>query len=580
MPDAASPLENREFSQLLSETADLMEIAGEDPFRIRSYRKAVDVIGPYPERIAEILADPARKVTDIAGIGKGLAGVLQEIVARRSFQVRDELLAKYPPSALELLKIQGLGPKTIALLFEHFRITTVDELEQLCREHKLQTLPRMGAKMEEKVLRSIEQYRHHEGRYLQSFAWKMAYELRDLLQDVPGVDRIDVAGSLRRGQETVADLDLLVSGGDTQQVQDRFAAFHRVRDITRRDESVISAKLGLESMPVDVHTVSDGCHGATLLVLTGSKAHVSAVREQAQQKGYTLDLKGLWRDGQPVSCGTEEEVYQQLGLAFMPPELREAEVPLQPAGQPLPRLLELQDLRGDLHMHTHESDGRGSLEEMAAAARDLGYEYLAITDHSKALAMANGLNEERVVAFAEQVRQVNQRGLGIHVFSGLECDIRKDGSMDIAWDALAELDLVIGSVHSYMQMEKAEMTDRLLRALECPHLTFLAHPTGRVLLHRDPYHYDFPLVARTAAGRRVYMEVNSSPERLDLNAELLRQAKGLGCRFVVNTDAHHPVHLRQIRYGITMARRGGLQSEDVINTLPLAEFRETIRRGN
>ena len=572
-------MENREIARLLAETADLMEIAAEDPFRVRSYRNAAAAIETYPERIFDILKDPARKVTDIPGIGKSMAANLHEIAARGSFERRDVLLTKYPPTALELLKIQGLGPKTIAMLWEHYRVSTIDDLERLCKEQKLRLLPRLGAKLEEKVLRAISAYRQRAGRFLLNFAGEVADELAGYLKETPGVERVTPAGSFRRGKETVGDLDLLVTGPGATEALDRFARHPRIGEILGRGPNKASARFGLQQIQVDVRALPRESYGAALQYFTGSKDHNVALRNRALKMGYTLSEYGLFRldDNSKVAGAAEEEIYHKLGLDWIPPELREnlGEID-RAASHALPRLIEPKDIRGDLHMHTIESDGRARLEEMAAEAKSLGYEYVAITDHSKALAMANGLDEARAVEFAKQVREINRGRPGIHVFSGIECDIRRDGTMDLAADALAELDFVIGSVHSYMNLEPAEMTDRMLRALECPQLRLIGHPTGRLLLVREPFPFDFERVAAEAARRGVWMEINSSPERLDLYDALLRQAKALGVRFVINTDAHHPRHLHNMRYGVAMARRGWLEPPDVLNTLPLKEFRQAI----
>jgi DNA polymerase (family 10) len=333
---------------------------------------------------------------------------------------------------------------------------------------------------------------------------------------------------------------------------------------------------------VDVRALPVESYGAAMQYFTGSKDHNVAIRQRALKLGFTLNEYGLVRldDESRVAGATEEEVYAKLGLAWIPPELRENQGEIEAAAEGrLPALVEVSDIRGDIHMHTRESDGRATLEEMALEAKALGYEYVAITDHSKALAMANGLDEARVVAFARQVREMDQSGLGIRVFSGLECDIRKEGDMDIENDALAELDFVIGSVHSYMKMEHSEMTDRLLRALECPHLKAFGHPTGRLLLHRDAYTYDFERVATEAVRRGVAFEINASPERLDLPSPLIRIAKSKGAKFTISTDAHHPMHLHNMKYGVVMARRGWLTAADILNTLPAEEFAQAIRKG-
>ncbi len=565
---------------MLGETADLMEIAAEDGFRIRSYRNGATAVEGYTERIVDILGDPARKVTDIPGIGKGLAQVLREIVERGSCERRDLLLEKFPPTALEFLKIQGLGPKGIALIFEHFRISTIDELERLCQEQKLRTLPRMGAKLEEKVLRSIAGYRQRSGRYLLSYAETMAAELIEDLRQAPGVEAITPAGSLRRGRETVGDLDLLVTGPAATSALDRFLANPRVEEVLAKGGNKASAKVGKEGLQVDVRALLPDTFGAAMQYFTGSKDHNVAIRTRAVKMGLKLSEYGLFRveDDSKVAGATEAGVYEAIGLPWIPPELREntGEIEAAEEGR-LPELVELSHIRGDLHMHTTETDGRASLEEMAQAARGRGYEYIAITDHSKALAMANGLDEQRAVAFARQVREINKNGLGIRVFSGLECDILRDGAMDLAHDALAELDLVIGSVHSHMNMEAAEMTDRLLRALECPQLRILGHPTGRILLHRDPFPFDFDRIVAEAVRRGVWLEINASPERLDLNATLVRTAKAKGARFTISTDAHHPSHLKSMRYGVSTARRGWLGPADILNTLPAAQFAAALQ---
>jgi DNA polymerase (family 10) len=574
-------MENREIARLLAETADLMEIAGEDGFRIRSYRNAASVLEGYPEPVSAILKDPERKVTEIAGIGKGIASALEEIEQRGSFERRDQMLALYPPTALELLKIQGLGPKSIRTLFEHYRVSTIDGLEKICQEQKLRELPRMGAKLEEKVLRSIAQYRQRAGRYLLSYAYGVAEELADFLHTIDGVTNVTPAGSLRRGKETVGDLDLLATGPHPEAALERFTSHPRVHEILGKGANKGSVRFGLEGLQVDLRVLPKEHYGAALQYFTGSKEHNIQLRMRAQKMGLTLSEYSLARidNKEVVAAATEEEIYAALGLAWIPPELREnqGEIEAAEAGT-LPKLVELGKIRGDLHMHTRESDGRATLEEMAEAARALGYEYIAITDHSKALAMANGLDEKRAVAFASQVREMDQGGLGIRVFSGLECDIKRDGSMDLADDALAELDFVIASVHSHLNLEAAEMTDRLLRALECPHVRALGHPTGRLLLHRDPFPFDFETIASVAARRNVYLEINASPERLDLTASLARAAKARGAKFVISTDAHHPKHLANMRYGVTMARRAWLEPSDILNTLPVEQFARAIKQ--
>jgi DNA polymerase (family 10) len=409
----------------------------------------------------------------------------------------------------------------------------------------------------------------------------MAAELAEALRQVPGVEDVTPAGSLRRGRETVGDLDLLVTGPHADAALDRFMAYPKVEEALGRGENKASAKVGREGLQVDVRALPCESFGAAMQYFTGSKEHNVALRARAVRMGLKLSEYGLFRaeDDARVAGETEAGVYEALGLAWIPPELRENHGEIEAAAEGrLPELVELEDIRGDLHMHTTETDGRATLEEMAEAARERGYVYIAITDHSKALAMANGLDEKRTVAFARRVREINRSGAGIRIFSGIECDILKDGAMDLADDALAELDLVIGSVHSHMNMESAEMTERLLRALECPYLRILGHPTGRLLLQRDPFPFDFERVVEEAVRRGVWLEINASPERLDLNAVHARAAKAKGAKFTISTDAHHPQHLGGMRYGVATARRGWLGPADVANTLPLDRFAEALKR--
>ncbi|MDX2180653.1 MAG: DNA polymerase/3'-5' exonuclease PolX [Bryobacteraceae bacterium] len=573
-------MENAGVARLLTETADLMEIAGEDPFRIRSYRNAATAVEGSPERVLDLLNSPDKKVTDIPGIGKGMAAIFAEIAERGSFERRDQMLEKYPPTALELLKIQGLGPKSIALIIEHFRVTTIDDLEKLCLDQKLRTLPRMGAKLEEKVLKSIAQYRRSAGRFLLSFADTTAAAIGADLAGVSGVTRVTPAGSLRRGRETAGDLDLLVTGPNAVAALEVFVRHSRVSEVLARGENKASALVGVEGLQVDVRTLPEANYGAALQYFTGSKEHNVVLRTRAVRMGFSLNEYGLSRasDGSFVATKTEEEIYAALGLDWIPPELRENRGEIEAAeAHSLPKLIEREDIRGDLHMHTTETDGRASLEEMAEHARALSHEYIAITDHSKALAMANGLDEKRAIAFARRVRD-DQASYALRVFSGIECDILRDGKMDLDDEALAALDMVIASVHSYMNLSPEEMTDRYLAAIDNKYVRAIGHPTGRVLLHRDGFPFDFDRVVDAAVKRGVWLELNASPERLDLSDTMLRAAKARGAKFVISTDAHHPRHLANIRYGVLTARRAWLDKSDVVNTLPADEFTALLRK--
>ncbi|MDA1313368.1 MAG: DNA polymerase/3'-5' exonuclease PolX [Acidobacteria bacterium] len=572
---------NKEIANTLSETADLMEIAGMDGFRIRSYRNAAVVIESHTEGIADIVRDSGRDVTTIKGIGKGIASALHELVERGSFERRDELLEKYPPTTLELLKIPGLGPKSIALIYGTYRVSTIEALEELCREHKLQELPRMGEKLEQKILRGIENYKRGAGRFLVDLVDRAAEELVAYLSEVEGVEKITPAGSLRRGKETIGDLDLLVTGPNARAALDHFVKHPEVKEVLGHGETKASARIGAMGLQVDVRAVNASSYGAAMMYFTGSKEHNVAIRDRAVRMGLSLNEYGLKRtaDGEIVAAGSEEEIYGKLGLPWIAPELRENTGEIEAAldGE-LPKLVELGDVHCDVHMHTHETDGHHSIAEMAEAGKKKGYTHIAITDHSQALAMANGLDEKRLLEQIEEVRRVSDEFEDFTILAGCEVDILKDGRMDIDDEVLAQLDVVIASVHSYMNLEEAEMTERLLRVVENPYVSILGHPTGRLLLRREPYSYDFERIADEAGRRGIRMEINASPGRLDLDATHLRIAKTKGVKFVISTDAHDTRHLDNMKYGVAMARRGWLEAGDVLNTLPLGEFRKAVRR--
>jgi len=580
-------MENGEIVRLLCETADLLEIAGEDPFRVRSYRNAAQSLETFPEKIDEIVRNPDQKAGDkqllaISGIGKGMVAKLREICATGDLEVHQQLLQKFPPGALEMLRIQGLGPKGIALIWSAYRAANLDELEQLCREGKLRLLPRMGEKLEQRILKSIEAYRRSAGRFLISAAERASEEVVEYLRQGPDADqlRVTCAGSLRRGKETIGDLDLLVTGGRADEQIEHLLKYPKVREVIARGENKVSVRLP-EAMQVDVRFLEPGSYGAAMQYFTGSKEHNVSLRARAIRMGFKLSEYGLFRaaDEHKVAGAGEEEIYSTLGLDYIAPELRENWGEIEAAAEHrLPRLVEPGDIQGDLHMHTSATDGRLSIREMAEAARARGLRYIAITDHSKALAMTNGLDERRLLEQIKEIRQVNSEMEGFRILAGIEVDIHRDGRLDLDDEALAQLDIVVASVHSYMQIEPEEMTDRLLRAFENRYLNVLAHPTGRQLLSREPYRFDLERILSEAANRGIHLEINSSPERLDLNEQHARRAKEKGVKLVISTDAHHTRHLPNIKFGVKMARRAWLEAADVLNTLPAERFLQSLRR--
>ena len=579
-------MDNKAIANILYETADLLEIDAQDSFRIRSYRNAAQAIENLTEQIKDLIGEP-KKVLAIPGIGKGMLVNLQELFKDGSLSVQADLLKKYHPSMLQLLKIQGLGPKTIALIWSAYQICDVDGVEKLAREGKIRELPRMGEKHEQKLLKAIEDYRRISGRFLIDAAEAEADKLTEYLAKFPGIDRITPASSLRRGRETVGDLDILVTGtaccSDTERANavQYVAKYPPLMDVIARGDNKISFRLRSD-MQVDVRLLPPESFGAAMQYFTGSKAHNVALRQRALKMGYTLNEYSLadLKTEKPVAGRTEEEIYAKLKLDYIPPELRENLGEIDAAEKhTLPTLITVDDLQGDVHMHTVETDGKNTIEEMAEAAKAHGYKYMAITDHSKNLAFANGLDDKRAVAHIERIRKVNEKIGGITIFAGIEVDILADGDLDLSDNVLAQMDVVIASVHSVFNQEPAKMTERLLKAVENPNTSIIGHPTGRLQLRRDAYHFDMDAVLTAAAKRKVAMELNSYPDRLDLNDVHLRQAKQRGVKIVINTDSHHTSHLDKIRYGILQARRAWLTKDNVLNTLPPEKFAKAMKHG-
>jgi DNA polymerase (family X) len=579
-------MDNKAIAGILYETADLLEIDGQDSFRIRSYRNAAEAIEALPQQIADLIPEP-KKVLEIPGIGKGMLANLLEIFKDGRLTLHADLLKKYHSSMLDLLKIQGLGPKTIALIWSAYQVSDLEGVEKLAHEGKIRILPRMGEKHEQKLLKAIEDYRRIAGRFLIDAAESQAEKIIEHLRSFPGVEKVTPAGSLRRGRETVGDLDILVTGkacaSDTQREKciEHIVKLPGLMDVIARGDNKISFRVR-GGMQVDVRLLAPSSFGAAMQYFTGSKAHNVALRQRALKMGYTLSEYKLARlDNEKTVAGkTEEEIYAKLKLDYIPPELRENQGEIDAAEEhTLPVLIEQSDLQGDVHMHTVETDGRNTIEEMAEAAQSHGYKYMAITDHSKNLAFANGLDDKRAVEHIKRIRQANEKSAGIRIFAGIEVDILADGTLDLSDSVLEQMDLVIASVHSHFNQSAAEMTDRLLKAVGNPNTSFIGHPTGRLLLRRDAYQFDVDAVLKAAAQRKVAMELNAYPDRLDLCDRHLRLAKQHGVKIVINTDSHHTSHMDKIRYGVLQARRAWLTKQDVLNTLPADKFAKAMKRA-
>ncbi len=575
---------NQNLAQLLEETADLLEIDCGDSFRIRSYRRAAEAVAQSTVAIAS-LVDTPEQLLEIPGIGKGMAANLQAAVRDQSIPLRDELLARYSSRILELLQLPGMGPKTVRMLWDAAQIASIDALEAAIQDGRLSGLPRMGDKQLAKLLKGIQDYRKSSGRFRIDHVEAAWQALETYLSAFPGVERVTAAGSLRRGRETAGDLDILVTGpacepGATAPLVETVAQYPGIRDLIARGDNKISFYLQ-NSLQVDVRLLPASSYGAALQYFTGSKSHNVALRQRALRMGYTLNEWALARveDGSVVAAATEEQIYAALGLDWIPPELRENMGEIEAAqAHSLPHLITLQHLRGDLHMHTQATDGHHSIEEMSEAALARGYGYIAITDHSKNLAMTNGLNEERAVQQIARIRAVDRSFAGrIRVFAGIEVDILADGTLDLPDAVLAQMPIVIASVHTGLQMPRDAMTERVLRAIENPCVRILGHATGRLLLRREPYELDLTTVLRRCAELGVAIEHNAAPERLDLCDRDLRLALELGCRLVINTDAHDTRHLDKMHFGISQLRRAWVEPAMVLNTLEAEEFLAALR---
>lgn len=577
-------MDNRTIAQLFYETADLLEISAGDPFRIRSYRRAAEAVESSTVQLSEIADDP-KKLLAIPGIGKGMVANIAAMHTTGTLPLREELLQKYRPTMLELLKLPGMGPKSVALMWDALQIASIDELEAAILAGHLADLPRMGAKQIEKLRKGIEDYKKNSGRFLIDVAETAAEKLIAYLQAFPGLDTIEPAGSLRRGRETCGDLDILVTGpacaeDKVSAAVDYTAAYPPIVDLIAKGQNKVSFRLR-NGLQVDVRLLPQASYGAALQYFTGSKMHNVAIRQRALKRGYTLNEYALARldDGSIVAGITEHEIYEALGLQWIPPELRENNGEVEAAeARALPVLIEQKDIRGDVHMHTDVTDGRNTIREMAEAGIARGYEYIAITDHSKNLAMTNGLDDERALEHIRNIRQVERELEGkIRIFSGIEVDILSDGALDLSNEVLAQIDVVIASVHSLFNLPEEEMTARILRAIENPYVRILGHPTGRLLLRREGFQLNLPAILRRAAELGVAMEHNAYPDRLDLCDRDLRLAKELGCKISINTDSHHTTHMEKMRYGVRQLRRAWLRKEDALNTLGADAFLSALR---
>jgi DNA polymerase (family 10) len=562
-------MKNTEIGALFNEIGDFLEIKGENPFRVRAYRRAAQAMDGLTEDVAAIAMREG--LLEIPGVGKDLAAKIQEYLQHGSVEYLEGLRKEIPVGVVDLMGIHGVGPKTAKLLYEKAGVDSVDRLEELARAGKLAGFPGIQAKTEENILKGIAVWKSGRERMPLGAALPLAEAIVATLRSLPETDQISLAGSVRRMKETVKDIDVLVTSQKPVRIMEVFTALPNVAEVLAHGETKSSIRLR-EGIQVDLRVVEPESLGAALQYFTGSKQHNIRVRELAQRKSLKVNEYGVFeeRTDRRVAGATEKEVYEAVGLPFVPPEIREdgGEIEAALAGR-LPVLIGLDDIRGDLQLHTTWSDGVHSLAELAAGVRAKGYQYMAVTDHSKSATVASGMDEARVVQMIAQVRALNTRLKGFRVLAGCEVDILGDGRLDFPDDILAQLDLVQISVHSRFKMSRDEMTARMVRAVEHPLVHILGHPTGRLIGERAAYEIDMEAVLQTAKAARVAVEINASPSRLDLNDLHARRAKDLGIPITISTDAHAIPQLDYMRYGVAVARRAWLAPDDVLNTLPV-----------
>jgi DNA polymerase (family 10) len=575
---------NQEIAAVFEQIADLLEYQSANPFRVRAYRNGAKKISELTEPLAGIADDESRSLTELEGIGKDLAEKIATLLSTGTLPMLEELQAQIPAGVLTLARIPGVGPKKAASLHKELGISSLAELRAACEQQRVRKLKGFGAKTEETILKGLAIAEEAGVRMRWADAKTVVDDLLEYMKVEPAIRQMEIAGSYRRGRDTIGDLDLLVDATNVKAVMDRFGSFAQVQETIARGETKMAVRL-VSGLQIDLRVVPAESFGAALQYFTGSKEHNVIMRGRAKQQGLKVSDWGVFRiedlDGEPketyIAGRTEGEVYAAVGLPWFPPEMREAreEFNWAAAGE-LPKLVTLGDIRGDLHMHTTASDGQDSIEEMVAAARARGLSYIAITDHSKRVSMARGLDGDRLRRQWLEVDQVNRQTPDLEVLKGIECDILEKGGMDLPDDVLAEADWVIASVHYGQNQSRQQITERILEALENPHVDMLAHPTGRLINRREPYDVDLDQVMSAAAKYRKLLELNANPARLDLNDVYCAAAKRLGIPIVINTDAHSTGGMDVMQYGVLQARRGGLTAADVANARPFEEFRKLI----
>lgn len=573
------PVHNQEIADKLGRLADLLEIRGENEFRVRAYRTAAQTVGTLPRDAHEMLADD-ESLSELPGIGEDLAGKIATIVQTGELPLLNEIEEETAAELSELMKIPGLGPKRVSAIHDALGVETVEDLQAAAEDHQIRKLEGFGAKTEEKILDELDHYAESEQRTPIWDVDEIARGLVRYLGATDGVKEVVVAGSYRRRKETVGDLDILVTCEKRPGVMERFLDYDEVDTVVSQGKTRSTVVLRTR-LQIDLRVVEEAAYGAALFYFTGSRSHNIAVRKIAQRKGLKINEYGVFRGDRRVAGKTEQEVFEQVDLPFIPPELRENRGEIDAAQRgTLPELVRAEQIRGNLHTHTDATDGKFSLAEMAEKAQQLGWDYLAITDHSKAVAMANGLNEQRLRQQMEEIAKLNERLNGFRVLRGIEVDILENGTLDLEEDALNELDIVVGSVHDKFDLGKDRQTERVIRAMDHRCFNILAHPTGRLINRRRGYEIDIDRVLDAALERGCALELNAQPKRLDLNDAHCQLAKEKGVKIAISTDAHSKTDLEFMRFGVDQARRGWLEADDVLNTRNWDDLKKFLRRDS
>ena len=567
---------NIDIANIFDEIADFLEIEGENPFRIRAYRNAAGTVRGLGAELKDMVADNA-DLTELAGIGKELAAKIREILETGTAKALTKLHARIPKTVIDILRLPNLGPKRVRVLYHDLKIETLQQLSQAAGEGHIRALDGFGEKIENAILEAIEAQAQKEKRFKVAEAKPYVDSLIEYLQKVPGVKDVVAAGSYRRSRETVGDLDILVTARKGSPVMDRFVEYDEIQKVLSRGvtRSSVVLRCGLQ---VDVRRVEQASFGAALQYFTGSKSHNIAIRRLGQQRGFKINEYGVFRFEKRVAGKTEASVYRMVDLAYIAPELRENQGEIEAArDRRLPNLIKLSDLKGDLHCHTDYTDGRNSLREMALAAQQRGHKYLAVTEHSDRLKIAGGLDPPKLLKQMEEVDRLNDELKGITILKGIEVEILKDGDLDLADNVLAKLDLVVGTIHSHFSLSLQKQTERILRAMDHPYFTFLAHPSGRLINEREPYEVDMMRLIHKARERGCFLELNANPRRLDLYDTYCQVAKAQGVLVAINSDAHQVNALDHLGFGVGQARRGWLEKDDVLNTRSLTQLRKLLK---